>query len=280
MRRAFACSLLRYFGERELFEATFLLECRDDDPDSIHQNSRPREHVHNHSRILHRRPLPIRTFYHPLLNENDYIDLSDSCGALVDPGTGDDGGLSTSLSQAPDKALYVNYWRRILLHETPRFKESVYFPFPVNTHGFLYFWRHPLIPIASGLRFRLAQTPDKKGYHRGQDLLTPYGTPWQIPLVALSSPRYTRVMQVLQQDGLVPPQLRDYCRGLERDSTIGPFSQLLFKTWQPFYLDLANQRHKVFFVSQDAINEHRVHDFFPGRRYPFKCMCSQSSTRF
>ncbi|EJF64852.1 hypothetical protein DICSQDRAFT_144577 [Dichomitus squalens LYAD-421 SS1] len=221
-------------------------------------------------RIRSHRPLPLRTLYHGRFQQEDYLDLSDSRGVLADAR---DDEASPSTSHDGLNFPYINYWRKVWRHEEPKRREIAYFPFPVNTRGFLYFHQHRY-PVASGLRFRIAQTPDLNGHLRGQDLLTPYGTPWHIPLIALAtSPRYTSIVQVLQQDGYVPPQLYDCCVGLAEsvaNSTLGAFSQLLFRTWQPFYLDLANPTHKIFLVTQKGIGHIYANQIFSGEVYPFK----------
>ncbi|KAI1796919.1 hypothetical protein LXA43DRAFT_985094 [Ganoderma leucocontextum] len=222
------------------------------------------------SRILDlSRPIPVRTLYHRWFTPDDYVDLSDARGVVVSPGNSQADPPLDGVAEADMP--YITYWRKSELHEDPRRRQVTYFPFPVNARGFLYFWQHP-IPLASGIRFRVAQQPDVDGYLQGRDLLTPYGTPWHIPLLAIaSSERYAALKRVLQEDGYIPPQLLDHCAQLQRSKNIGPWSQLIFMKGQRFYLDLGNSRSKIFLVGRNGI--HGIYtddDLFSERPYPFK----------
>ena len=172
---------------------------------------------------------------------------------------------------------YLSYWRKSELRQDPKCRQVTYFPFPVNTRGFLYFWQHSHYPIASGIRFRIAQKPNVDGFLHGKDLLTPYGTPWHIPLLALvSSERYGLLKNVLQEDGYIPPQLFEYCAELKKKSEVnlGQWSQLVFLKGQPFYLDLGVPRSKFFLVGAAGIYSVSLDGgLFPDMQYPFKCAC-------
>ena len=168
---------------------------------------------------------------------------------------------------------YITYWRKSELRQDQGYRQVTYFPFPVNARGFLYFWQHPTFPIASGVRFRVAQEPNVPGFIQGRDLQTPYGTPWHIPLLALvASPRYAALRDVLQQDGYIPPQLSEYCAQLKRSDILGQWSQLVFLRGQPFHLDLGVPHSKIFLVGMNGIRGIRLdEDLFCQTPYPFKC---------
>ncbi|KAI0707235.1 hypothetical protein C8Q76DRAFT_147606 [Earliella scabrosa] len=136
------------------------------------------------------KPVTVRTLHRKWLSPDDHIDLSDCRGVIVDP----------SSHQSPDPILlarentdaaYVSYARQERLTVDGTHRLLTYSPFPVNTRGFLYLNKHPKIPMASSLRFRLTQNPDPRSFAQGIDLQTDYGTPWQIPLLALATqPRF------------------------------------------------------------------------------------------
>ncbi|RDX57134.1 hypothetical protein OH76DRAFT_1394912 [Lentinus brumalis] len=197
------------------------------------------------------RPVALRTLFEGWLKAEDYVDLSDGRGIIVDPSSGVPTGQSYN-------ATYITYGRADL--KMPGHLLIKYFPFPVNTRGHLYYYRHPRIPIAGGLRFRLTQTPEpsKKAFASAPDLLTEYGTPWEISLLALaSSPRFNSLLDVLRKDGFLPDGLPERCREMYASTReffrIGPFSQLVYETMQPFYLNLARPFSGVTLVGEKEL---------------------------
>ncbi|KAM5531767.1 hypothetical protein V8D89_014537 [Ganoderma adspersum] len=218
------------------------------------------------------KPIPVRTLFHRWFTPEDYVDLSDARGAVVSPGATQ---ADLGLDGVDEKDMpYLTYWRKSELRQDPKCRQVTYFPFPVNTRGFLYFWQHTHFPIASGIRFRIAQKPNVNGFLHGRDLLTPYGTPWHIPLLALvSSERHGLLKDVLQEDGYIPPQLFEHCAQLKKKSktNIGQWSQLVFLKGQPFYLDLGVPRSKFFLVGAAGIYGVSLDGgLFPDMQYPFK----------
>ncbi len=217
------------------------------------------------------KPTPVRTLFHRWFTPEDYLDLSDARGAIVSPGTTQE---ALDLDGTEEMEMpYITYWRKSQLREDPKRRQVMYFPFPVNTRGFLYLWQHSTFPIASGIRFRIAQQPSVNGFLQGRDLLTPYGTPWHSPLLALaSSKRYAVLKDVLQEDGYIPPQLFEHCVRLKRKDNIGQWSQLVFLKGQPFYLDLGVPRSKLFLVGTNGTQSAFLDgDLFQDMQYPFKC---------
>ncbi|PIL35472.1 hypothetical protein GSI_02200 [Ganoderma sinense ZZ0214-1] len=222
------------------------------------------------SRITHlSKPTPVRTLFHRWFTPKDYIDLSDARGVVVSPGAPP---LDFLVNGVDNDVPYIMYWRTSELNKAAKHRRLTYFPFPVNTRGFLYFWQHPTIPLASGLRFRIAQQPSVQGFLQGRDLQTPYGGSWHLPLIALaSSERFGVLNDVLQKDGYVPPQLLEYCAQLKRSNNIGQWSQFVFFKGQPFYLDLGAPRSKIFLVGPSGIQGLPLDvGIFAGMKYPFK----------
>ncbi len=150
-------------------------------------------------------------------------------------------------------------------------------PFPVNTRGFFYFFRHPRIPMASALRFRLTQNPDPHAFAKGNDLLTEFGTPWQISLLAIAkSPRYSILREILLRDRFVTNQLLTRCEEMMAPRfkyAIGPWNQLVFETLEPFYLDLSKPTNGIVLVGMENLYPTPLTAMFSRANYPFKCTC-------
>ena len=215
------------------------------------------------------RPVPLRTFYYGWLTEEDYVDLSDARGLIVDP-------RSVTPEAPSPNAPYVTYGRSEL--KTPDAYHIKYFPFPVNTRGHLYFWRHPRFPIGGAVRFRLMQNPNDAAFTEGRDLQTEHGLPWQIPLLTLaSSDRYKVVRDVLQLDGYVLDgvfeRLQDMCKGVEGTRRIGEHTQYLYNTMQPFVLNLARPKSGVVLVGEKDLIPVDQKELFSMKRSwkPFTC---------
>ena len=183
------------------------------------------------------------------------------------------------LAREHTDAAYVSYARQERLTVDGTHRLLTYSPFPVNTRGFLYLNKHPKIPMASSLRFRLTQNPDPRSFAQGIDLQTEYGTPWQIPLLALATqPRFDVLRQILRRDRFVTDQLLARCQdlvatGKQRYYGVGPWSQLIFETRQPFYLDLSAPRSAIACVGIEDIIPVHLHKSLPSP-YPFECACS------
>ncbi|KAI0696319.1 hypothetical protein C8T65DRAFT_615505 [Cerioporus squamosus] len=218
------------------------------------------------------RPVPLRTLFSGWLKAEDYVDLSDARGILVDPASGAPTGQSFD-------APYITYGRTENKLEDKLLIK--YFPFPVNTRGHLYYRRHPRFPIAGALRFRLTQTPDAmrdNAYARAPDLLTEYGTPWEIPLLALASnPRFTLAQDVLRRDGFLVDGALERCSemcALAQDhARIGPFSQLIYEPKQPFYLNFAKENSGIVLVGEQDLISVPLGSLFPMKKpseRPFK----------
>ncbi|RPD59529.1 hypothetical protein L227DRAFT_575970 [Lentinus tigrinus ALCF2SS1-6] len=210
------------------------------------------------------RPVPLRTLYPEWLREEDYVDLSDARGIIVDPTSGVSQGHSYT-------APYISYGRSERTVNEQWFIK--YFPFPVNTRGHFYFRVHPQFPIAGALRFRLTQKPDPRGetFAQAQDLLTQYGTPWQIPLLALASTsRYDVVQEALRLDGFFPAGTlelcQDMCERVEQRKRVGAFTQFVYNTRNPFYLDLRRTKTGITLVGQKDLITLDQRELFGGVR--------------
>ncbi|CDO73300.1 hypothetical protein BN946_scf185008.g62 [Trametes cinnabarina] len=181
--------------------------------------------------------LPLRTLSPRLLSPEDYVDLSDSRALPLDS--------AAATPDNPQWPPYIHYGNRGRVRRRPQLTS-----FPVNTRGFFYYQPHYRIPFGGSIRFRVCQAPDPKYFHLGQDLLTEYGTTWQIPLVAIGSlPRFSLLRSVLQKDGLIPPNFWTEHERLLRDAytlRLGPNSQVIYECGEPFYVDLSTAMKTVY----------------------------------
>lgn len=237
-----------------------------------HSTPSQRRLLRIYSPNLESRPIPLRTLYQGWLTEEDYVDLSDARGIIVDPQT------KTALGQSRDTP-YLTYGRSE--HRTADAWHIKHFPFPVNSHGYFFYRKHLKFPIAGALRFRLTQGPRPypEKFSEGTDLLNEYGARWQIPLLVLaSSPRYKYVQEVLRRDGFlldgVLEHLQDMCKRVEATRLIGEFGQFVYDTRQPFVLNLARPKSCITLVGEkDLISVDQV-DLFAMRPLgkPFKCV--------
>ncbi|KAJ7174355.1 hypothetical protein C8R46DRAFT_88833 [Mycena filopes] len=115
------------------------------------------------------------------LKPSDYVDLSSS---------------PYYVTHGDVKRAYY-YLSYLLIQRAP-------IPFPPRTSGFFYYHRPDRLPLAaSGIRFRLASVSPRSFIH-GRDLLLPDGTPWEVPLRAMSaSHRASHLKTLLVRDGLI-----------------------------------------------------------------------------
>ncbi|KAF8871894.1 hypothetical protein BD779DRAFT_1680046 [Infundibulicybe gibba] len=89
-------------------------------------------------------------------------------------------------------------------------------PFPDNTRGFFYYRRLPGLPSgASALRFRVTPgtEPSPANFDAGEDLLLPFGVPWQVsfPNITMSSAAKDLRNYLLRCGAITQSQL-DICR--------------------------------------------------------------------
>ncbi|KAJ7135707.1 hypothetical protein C8R44DRAFT_729270 [Mycena epipterygia] len=77
-------------------------------------------------------------------------------------------------------------------------------PFPAHSRGFLYYHSVPLErPLEGSLRFRVTPDNTPSSFSRGQDLLCPWGTPWQIMLPQIAGRFiYSRIRAQLLDENL------------------------------------------------------------------------------
>ncbi|KAH9918391.1 uncharacterized protein BXZ73DRAFT_4371, partial [Epithele typhae] len=180
----------------------------------------------------------IRTLARHHLSPDDSIDLSGVQARLSSlpntPPTVD--AASVDQSDPP----MLPYWRKSVYGEDVR-RALSYLPFPAGTVGHFFYHHSRVSPMAGSLQFRL-YSPEE-GMSGNNVLLNEYGTPWNVPLLAIAwEPRLQGLKQVLVSEGLVPQQLMDYCAQYvpERNCGVGPFTQLVFHKMQTFYVDLTD----------------------------------------
>ncbi|KAI0359733.1 hypothetical protein OH77DRAFT_1419032 [Trametes cingulata] len=183
------------------------------------------------------------------LASRDFVDVSGKTGFVVDrkaKGTPSlkDGTLSN-----------INYDRRRFRTEDG---EHVFhdMPFPANTHGYVYYRARPHAEVAGSLRFRVTQGRDPQFFQHGEDLLTVYGSPWQIPLVAIAtSARCVVLRKMLEEDGLVTPEALEQCKRLAPTADpilISPQTQIVGEVGDPFHVNLRSPRGRTLIAGDNS----------------------------
>ncbi|EIW57662.1 uncharacterized protein TRAVEDRAFT_48693 [Trametes versicolor FP-101664 SS1] len=202
-------------------------------------------------------PVPFRTLDRNLLTPEDYVDLSDVRGIAVDAEATTPPPENDNNEDLP----YIPYGRRQHFIDGA-VRVTSHTPFPVNTRGFFYFWCRPLIPVSGSIRFRVVQGPDPKLFNQGTDLLNEFGTPWEIPLLAIAGvERYVCLRDVLLRlrPGLHARKSLERVGALKASSTrpgetrFGPLSQVLYEVGEPFYISLVSHNEAVFFAGDEQI---------------------------
>ncbi|KAJ7630015.1 hypothetical protein DFH06DRAFT_1337937 [Mycena polygramma] len=119
-------------------------------------------------------------------------------------------------------------------------------PFPPDSRGFLYYRSPPhQSPLAGGIRFRVADQPDKAGFLAGHDLMMAHGLPWHIPIWELLERRqFARIVKILTADGFAPPLFKEACAALnvERDSVF------ITALGEPWAVDWSTEFSRVYFA--------------------------------
>ncbi|KAI0671857.1 hypothetical protein C8Q78DRAFT_1031171 [Trametes maxima] len=191
----------------------------------------------------------VRTLTPQALRRNDFIDLSDCHVRLSGP---------TVANGDPRLPPMISY--------DLRGDTGEYAPFPVNTRGFFYYHPHPAVSIGGSIRFRVVQEPDPSLFDEGVDLQTSFGTPWQMPLLALAHlRRYNVLREAVQREGLVATEtLLQYVGlvGSAKEAQINPQSQLVYMGGEPFYIDLTKPYNKVYLVGDNDLITLKARDLF------------------
>lgn len=114
--------------------------------------------------------------------------------------------------------------------------------FPPGTAGFLYYHAPPPggHPLGGEVRFRLTQDQDPSSFASGEDLLLPYGTPWNVRLIPYhgAAPRF---QDMLVQDGFITHEHIERMVHLTQGLSIEEQQRmryLLYAFKQPFSLRL------------------------------------------
>lgn len=197
----------------------------------------------------------LRTLLKDHLIPGDFVDLSNSRGVAYNP---------APFALAPKQTPYLTYGRRHKLVKDNRVIQ--YTPFPVNTRGFFYYRQHPRVAEGGSIRFRVMQTNDPTQFMRGQDLLNEYGTPWEIPLISVATnARYEAIKELLEFEGAVSRKLFARCEMLAGSighQNIGPMTQVIYETGEPFYLDLGSPDLAIWIAAKDMLCKMTVRDIF------------------
>ncbi|KAJ7113930.1 hypothetical protein C8R44DRAFT_740806 [Mycena epipterygia] len=114
-------------------------------------------------------------------------------------------------------------------------------PFPPHSRGFLYYHSEPhAAPLEGGLRFRVTSDNSPSSFPRGQDLLAPWGLPWQIILPQIScNTDYIAVSDQLLHENLVKEEQLSRCRDIFGERLIYP-QYILYRLDSPFLLNFAS----------------------------------------
>ncbi|KAG6875873.1 hypothetical protein C0993_006956, partial [Termitomyces sp. T159_Od127] len=74
-------------------------------------------------------------------------------------------------------------------------------PFPSKTRGFLYYHRHPFLPLTTGeIRFRVTESSDPTCFQNGADLTRSDGAlPWSLPVIRLQD-CHAPIIRLLEPD--------------------------------------------------------------------------------
>ncbi|CDO77949.1 hypothetical protein BN946_scf184720.g3 [Trametes cinnabarina] len=191
--------------------------------------------------------LPLRTLSPGRLSRDDYVDLSNSRALILDS---TDSATLSAPNHTPLPA-YIYYNNRSAHHAKPRFTA-----FPANTRGYFYYRLRFFnrsenhLPYGGSIRFRVCQDSDPRRFEQGQDLLTEYGTPWQMHLLAIGAlPRFSLFKSVLQKDELISSDFWDENKRFLRNAfylRLGPHSQVIYQCGEPFWMDLACPTYAVY----------------------------------
>ncbi|KAI0636047.1 hypothetical protein C8Q77DRAFT_1071897 [Trametes polyzona] len=207
----------------------------------------------------------LRTLHPRRLSHASFIDLSDS-RALINDGD-DDPFLSEDAAEGSTPPNVLVYGRRI---ETTADNTRIIrlTPFPVNTRGYFYCRHHPFAREASSLRFHVAPTGDPRmpGHGPWLDLQTEYGTPWQIPLLAIANqPGLAHVRRAIEHQQLVPARVWEKCTALAQTmprNPVGALTQVVAGPGEPFYVDLRSPDGMVVLLGGRCLHPWRVKEAF------------------
>jgi hypothetical protein len=145
------------------------------------------------------------------------------------------------------------------------------YPFPPNTHGFLYYHSDPTLPpLAGQLRLRLTSSNDPASFKEGKDLIRHDYRPWNRSLLCIvASKGLEAVKTQLLADGLVDPPLISQCERLVKDHAYErPSPITLYTLNQPFFVDLSHGGFRCRVVGEDALSLlHVQHMFQAGGKY-------------
>ncbi|KAJ7110668.1 hypothetical protein C8R44DRAFT_800428 [Mycena epipterygia] len=96
-------------------------------------------------------------------------------------------------------------------------------PFPPHSQGFLYCHSEPPMTLLEvSLRFRVTAGNNPSSFPRGQDLLTPWGLPWQITLPQIIHPQYAMIRDQLRHENLVTEGQLLYCEAVFQEEELEP----------------------------------------------------------
>ncbi|KAJ7110574.1 hypothetical protein C8R44DRAFT_883708 [Mycena epipterygia] len=91
-------------------------------------------------------------------------------------------------------------------------------PFPPRSRGFLYYHSESPSPLQASVRFRVTPDNTPSSFSRGQDLLAPWGLPWQITLPQIGHHAgYPKILQQILHENLATEEQLSQCREVFRN---------------------------------------------------------------
>ncbi|KAF7334988.1 hypothetical protein MVEN_02249000 [Mycena venus] len=132
-------------------------------------------------------------------------------------------------------------------------RNGVCIPFPPQTAGFLYYYRdRGAAPLEGGVRFRVTSNNTPSSFHRGHDLPSPSGIPWEINLPQIAGrSSYSRIRDQLLKENIVTPEHLAQCHAIFGDRhIISPFT--IFRLTQEFPVNFSS--HIVLTVVGETLH--------------------------
>ncbi|KAJ7110593.1 hypothetical protein C8R44DRAFT_856871 [Mycena epipterygia] len=121
-------------------------------------------------------------------------------------------------------------------------RKDGHIPFPAHSRGFLYYHRKPhAAPLEGSLRFRVTPDDNPSSFPHGQDLLTPWGFPWELILPQIARRGlYSKIQDQLLHENLATEEQFSHCRTLFHSvATIDP-QYTLFRLDSTFPLNFSS----------------------------------------
>lgn len=125
------------------------------------------------------------------------------------------------------------------------------FKYPIS-FAFLYYHLPPGLPATAGaIRMRITSSPDPSTFESGADLVQRQGL-WSLPLLTLATTKYTGLIDLLLDEGLVAPDTLLLCKAICAQqpplSTVQFTRTVLHSFVEPFFLNLPHLSLGVYTI--------------------------------